>query len=273
MKIVETIAELRRRLAEEPRSVGFVPTMGAFHEGHLSLMRTSKRENARTVASLFVNPTQFGPNEDYRKYPRDLTRDAGLADSAGVDFLFAPNVGEIYPRDTSKIVVPEVTARWEGAHRPGHFDGVATVVAKLLNIVQPARAYFGWKDLQQCVVIGRMVEDLNLPVQLAFQDTYRESDGLAMSSRNVYLTPQERAIAPTIYAELTRCGNALKAGSNASAELRTSIETLTAAGFYVDYFALVDLETLEPVADLSRPSALIVAARLGTTRLIDNLRL
>ncbi|MEZ0326299.1 MAG: pantoate--beta-alanine ligase [Fimbriimonas sp.] len=258
---------------EHPANVttGFVPTMGAFHEGHLQLMRRAKEENDRCVVSLFVNPTQFGKNEDFSKYPRNLERDAELAESVGVDILFAPTPEEVYPRASSMIHVPEVTERWEGAHRPGHFDGVATVVCKLFNMVQPTTSYFGLKDLQQCMVVQRMSEDLNLPYALKFEPTVREPDGLAMSSRNAYLTEEQRAVAPMIYRQLTRCKDALVDGSLAATELSASEAALKNAGFAVDYFELVELPSMQPVPVWSSNSAIIVTARLGTTRLLDNI--
>jgi pantoate--beta-alanine ligase len=268
--IVKRLAEL-----EHPRdkTTGFVPTMGAFHEGHLNLMRKAKSENDRCVVSLFVNPTQFGKNEDFDKYPRDLERDAKLAESAGVDVLFAPNREEIYPREGSTIHVPEVTSRWEGAARPGHFDGVATVVCKLFNIVRPTTSYFGLKDLQQCMVIQRMTEDLNLPYQLKFEPTVREDDGLAMSSRNVYLSAENRAVAGLIYSELRRSRSRVLARETIEEVLDSARSTLTQSGFIVDYFALVDLPLMAPADSMRVNQALIVAAKLGSTRLIDNILL
>ena len=247
--------------------------MGAFHEGHLDLMRAARRETDRVVVSLFVNPTQFGQGEDFDRYPRNLDRDIALADEVGVDILFAPSTHEIYPRAATTIHVPEVTELWEGSVRPTHFAGVATVVCKLFNIVRPSIAYFGVKDLQQCLVIQRMVEDLNIPVIFSRQPTTRENDGLAMSSRNVYLSPENRAIAPMLYQQLTECRDKIKASSGlevSELHLLQSVEVLNANGFKVDYFELIDLETAHPTRSLSKGSALIVAARLGNTRLIDN---
>ncbi len=268
---MRSIAELKR---DHSVSLGFVPTMGAFHEGHLSLMRVAKSHHDVAAVSLFVNPTQFGQGEDFERYPRNLDRDAEMAESAGVDILFAPDVSQMYPRKTTEIQVSGVTERWEGGHRPGHFTGVATVVAKLFNIVQPTAAYFGQKDLQQCLVIQRMVADLNLPVELKFEETVRESDGLAMSSRNVYLSDSNRAIAPNLYQELKniRDGVLVKSASVDSL-LSSAINRLNAVGFTVDYLELVDLDTMAPIRDLEQDAAIIVAARLGSTRLIDNLRI
>jgi pantoate--beta-alanine ligase len=250
--------------------------MGAFHDGHLDLMRLARPECDTLVVSLFVNPTQFGPGEDFSRYPRDEERDLALAEEVGADVVFAPSVEEVYPRRTTTVSVREVTERWEGAIRPGHFDGVATVVCKLLNIVSPDFAVFGLKDLQQCAVIRRMVEDLNLRVALKFCPTRRESDGLAMSSRNTYLSREHREKAPLLYKELLRCATALKdAPQNPSAidsELSGSRLRLVSNGFSVDYFALVDTFTTLPLDVVQSPCSLITAVRLGTTRLIDNLQ-
>ncbi len=254
------------------RPVGFVPTMGAFHEGHLELMRTSVRENACTVVSLFVNPTQFAPHEDLDKYPRDESRDAELAHSVGVDVLFAPSVTTVYPRKTTEVRVSGVSERFEGALRPTHFAGVATVVLKLFNMVRPERAYFGLKDLQQCAVVRRMVEDLDVPVELRFLETVREPDGLAMSSRNVYLSPNERAQAPKLYEHLSGLARVLRANPDASvAKLAEGAAAqLSELGFDVQYLQLVDPQTMEPSAIFHPGCRWIVAARLGNIRLIDN---
>jgi pantoate--beta-alanine ligase len=270
LRIVSRLADLNLTASSR---VGFVPTMGAFHAGHLRLMERAKEDNDLCVVSLFVNPTQFGKNEDFDKYPRDLDRDAMLAEEVGVDYLFAPSVSDVYPRPSTTIRVPVVTEMWEGAQRPGHFDGVATVVCKLFNMVRPQTAYFGLKDLQQCIVIKRMTEDLNMAVLLKFEPTVREADGLAMSSRNVYLSGNERQVAPLIYQELRRCRAALNVGEDVASELRRSTESLGAAGFSVDYFALVDTETMHHIEKPVINAAIIAAAKLGSTRLIDNILL
>lgn len=248
--------------------------MGAFHEGHLSLIKTARRESDLVVVSLFVNPTQFGKGEDYTRYPRDLDRDASLAASAGADVLFAPTKEEMYPRETTVVRVPEVGELWEGAYRPGHFDGVATIVCKLFNIVRPHYAYFGQKDFQQCAVVRRMVEDLNLPVTLRFEETVRELDGLAMSSRNVYLSAEARATAPALYRELSRCRNYLLTHRMEPAEidhlLAESRVSLQEEGFSVDYFELVKADTLQRIRSQEHELAILTAARLDSTRLIDN---
>lgn len=254
--------------------VGFVPTMGAFHEGHLQLMRRAKEVCDVAVASLYVNPTQFGKGEDFANYPRDLMQDAELAKSAGVDILFAPSTEEIYPLDSMTTVkVSQVGELWEGEHRPGHFDGVATIVAKLFNIVRPDVAFFGRKDFQQCAVIKRLVADLNFNLDLYFEPTVRESDGLAMSSRNRYLSASERELAPRIFQTLMACRDQLRSGGSVASVLDSGASNLAESGFEVDYLAYVRDDTLEPLNSLVDESTLICAARLGNTRLIDNLAL
>lgn len=268
MRIAKTIADLR--LPRDKR-IGFVPTMGALHEGHLQLMRRSHEESDLSVISIFVNPLQFGPNEDFSRYPRDLDADAEMAQSAGVDVVFAPEVSEVYPnRESTTISVPEVTGRWEGEHRPGHFDGVATVVAKLFHIVQPQIAFFGRKDFQQCMVIRRMIEDLNMPVELSIEPTVREKDGLAMSSRNRYLSEKDRETAAQIYRILNLIREEVLKGSVVQSELEAGREILEHHGFDIDYLAYVDNASLAPLSELAKESTLIIAARLGKTRLIDN---
>jgi pantoate--beta-alanine ligase len=268
LKIVRTAAEIEHLDVR----TGLVPTMGAFHEGHLELMRTAKRETDRVVASLFVNPTQFGPGEDFSRYPRDEVRDADLAARAGVDLLFAPTVEEMVADGVTKVTVSGLGDRFEGAHRPGHFDGVATIVLKLFHIVRPEVAYFGKKDLQQCAVIDRMVCDLKFEVSLRFCETVRERDGLAMSSRNAYLSPEHRAQASFLYAELKRVrGELIVSKSLVEATLEESKGRLRAAGFLVDYLDLVNPRTFDKRNELVRPCTLIAAVTLGSTRLIDNL--
>jgi pantoate--beta-alanine ligase len=247
--------------------------MGAFHEGHLDLMRRARQGCDQVVVSLFVNPTQFGPSEDLTKYPRDVDRDKALAESVGVNVLFVPTVDEMYGRATAWVEIPEISQRWEGQFRPTHFKGVATVVAKLFNIVGPCDAFFGWKDLQQCAVIEQLVSALSFDINLEFCETVRESDGLAMSSRNAYLSPENRRIAPKIYENLDRARRETQNG-NAIADVKhDALTSLKEAGFLVDYLEFVSLQSLEPLADYAHNAAWITAAKLGTTRLIDNVRM
>ncbi|UPG88671.1 pantoate--beta-alanine ligase [Luteibacter aegosomaticola] len=255
--------------------VGFVPTMGNLHEGHHSLLKLARARADRVVASVFVNPTQFGPGEDFERYPRTLAQDqVGLAE-AGCDVLFAPEVATMYPFGAAgsvSIHVPGVTETLEGAHRPGHFDGVATVVSKLFHLVQPDFAVFGQKDFQQLKVIERMVRDLSLPVKIMSGPTLRDEDGLAKSSRNQYLTPAERQRAPQIYATLTQMRDLFRQGHNWQALEQAARARLERAGFVPDYVAIRRADDLaEPGQDEREGLVALVAARLGATRLIDNL--
>jgi pantoate--beta-alanine ligase len=267
LKIVRHIADLD---LDHTLKIGLVPTMGAFHEGHLHLMRKARSETKTVVVSLFVNPTQFAPGEDFDRYPRDEERDAALAEANGVDVLFAPTVEDVYPRRTTSVHVGGVATRWEGAHRPGHFDGVATVVCKLFNIVSPHVAYFGLKDFQQCAVIKQMVEDLDVPVKLSFEETIRESDGLALSSRNVYLNEELRPTAPELYRQLGLVKDEIHSGTPVDQAIEVARANLTALGFQVEYMAAVDPATLEPSSDVNVGLRVIAAAKLGPVRLIDN---
>lgn len=269
MIVVRTISDYRKNYPSG--SIGFVPTMGALHEGHLSLVRESKRENQTTVLSIFVNPTQFGPNEDLTKYPRPFERDTELAQQEGVDILFAPNVDEMYPEDPSTVHVPGVSEYFDGAARPGHFDGVATVVAKLFNIVRPTSAYFGQKDLQQCAVVQKLVNDLNFEIRLKICQTCREKSGLALSSRNQYLSNTEKIVASTIYATLLNAQQRLLRAEPFEGVQAWALSELKTAGFQPEYFELVNRNTMSPISVIDGCSSLIVAAKLGATRLIDNL--
>jgi pantoate--beta-alanine ligase len=269
LKIVRSISEFP---TDHNIGTGFVPTMGAIHEGHLSLIQRSKIENDRTVVSIFVNPTQFGPNEDFNKYPRPFEVDCELAKSAGADIIFAPEAAEMYGTNPSLIHVPLVSDLFDGKSRPGHFDGVATIVAKLFNIVSPKIAYFGEKDLQQCAVVKKLVSDFNFPINIIVCETLRESSGLAKSSRNIYLSESEIQIAPLIYATLCEAKTAILAARSSSEVQRESIDFLERKSFEVNYFELVDRLTMYPVIKPSSHASLIVAAKLGRTRLIDNIR-
>jgi pantoate--beta-alanine ligase len=257
------------------KSIGFVPTMGYFHEGHLALMRRARDENDFLVVSLFVNPTQFGPNEDYDRYPRDLERDRSLAEKEGVDLLFVPSVQEMYPPGyaTYVEVTGTLTSALCGARRPGHFRGVTTVVAKLFNIVKPHRAYFGEKDAQQLRVIRRMTEDLNFDVEIISIPTVREPDGLAMSSRNEYLSPEERQAALVLWRSLNLARSLVEVGERDAdriiAEMRKLIQSEPLAR--VDYIEIVDPKTLEKVQRIEGEVLVALAVFIGATRLIDNM--
>jgi len=272
-RVVRTRAELRDALASSPRPVGLVPTMGWLHEGHRALIRRSGAENATTVVSIFVNPRQFGDPADLEKYPRSEARDVALCTEEGVDLIFAPSVEEVYPPgfDTT-VKVGAVSEPLEGKARPGHFDGVATVVAKLLLALRPDAALFGEKDFQQLAVIRRMVADLALAVEVVGAPTVREPDGLALSSRNAYLGPDERRRAVALPDALKAARNALGSGTPVATVVRQAKQALVDAGFLrIDYFALVDAATLEPLDEPRGEMRLIAAAIIGTTRLIDNL--
>jgi len=277
MQVAKTVREVRAwmKLARaDGKTVGFVPTMGYFHEGHLSLMRRAKAECDLCVVSLFVNPTQFGPSEDFQRYPRDFARDAAMAESAGVDLLFAPEAEEMYPEGYQTYVdVLEVTRRLEGAARPGHFRGVATVCTKLFNIVQADRAYFGKKDYQQLKVIQRMVHDLNIPIEIVPCETVRESDGLAMSSRNVYLKPDERRAATVLYRALCAGRDAILAGERDGKKVKELVEKVIATEPLVkpEYVDVADAESLEPLTTLKGEVLISLAAHVGAARLIDNI--
>nr|MBO2501166.1 pantoate--beta-alanine ligase [Thermoanaerobacterales bacterium] len=273
---VTTIGELRDRLAEHRaagRTVGFVPTMGYLHEGHASLMRAAREHDDVVVVSVFVNPLQFGEGEDLDTYPRDLERDARVAAAEGVDLLFVPPVEEMYPEPVlTTVSVAKVSEPMEGAARPGHFDGVATVVAKLFNIVGPCRAYFGAKDFQQLAVVRRMVRDLSFPVEVVGCPTVRELDGLAMSSRNAYLTPEQREAAPVIYRALRAGAAAIAAGERDPQAVRELVAGIIEAEplAELDYVEVVDADSLATPETLQGNLRLLAAVRFGRARLIDN---
>ncbi len=278
MKIITTINEMRSFSESHRmrgRKLGFVPTMGFLHEGHLSLMRCARRENDIVVASIFVNPTQFGPNEDLDRYPRDAEGDRAKCEKAGVDALFMPQAAELYPdKPVVFVTVEGVSAVLEGALRPGHFRGVATIMAKLFNIIKPHRAYFGQKDFQQCVVIKRMAAGLDLDVVVAVLPTVRERDGLAMSSRNSYLNEAERRVAAAIWRALSEGERLFRAGQRDAALLQSAVRGVLGRepGLSVDYVELVDPDSLLPKAVVESRTVILVAVRLGRTRLIDNLQ-
>jgi pantoate--beta-alanine ligase len=272
VKTIRTVAALRAELAEAPRPVGLVPTMGYFHDGHLALMRAARAECATVVVSLFVNPAQFGPGEDLAAYPRDEQRDAALAAGEGVDLLFAPPVDEVYPPgfDTT-VAVGGLTEPLDGAARPGHFEGVTTVVTKLFNMARPDVAYFGQKDAQQALVIRKLVRDLDMPVRIEVCPTVREPDGLAMSSRNAYLTPEERERAGALSRALRAAEEAVRLGErDAAAVLAAARGELDAAGIEPEYLELRSTTDLTPAERVNGSTLLAVAARVGRARLIDN---
>ncbi|MCE5254250.1 MAG: pantoate--beta-alanine ligase [Actinomycetia bacterium] len=278
MPRLATVSEIRDALAPVHRrgaSVGLVPTMGALHEGHLSLIRAARETNDVVVVSIFVNPTQFGPNEDLERYPRDVEGDSRKCAETGADLIFSPSVEEMYPGPHSTWVEVEgLTAGLCGRSRPGHFRGVCTVLAKLFNICRPDRAYFGEKDAQQLAVVTRMVRNLDFPVQIVPCPTVREPDGLAMSSRNARLTPEERAQAPTLYRSLRAAQERIRAGERDAAALEEIIRSvLTEAPLAeIDYVEIVRADDLSPVAILTGDCLMAVAVKFGGTRLIDNLR-
>ena len=279
MEIVTSIAAIRehvRAWRREGQRIAFVPTMGNLHAGHMSLIEAARRHGDRFVASIFVNPMQFGPNEDFAHYPRTPTNDERMLAEAGCDVMFMPDVAEIYPNGagrSTRVEVPELSGILCGEFRPGHFDGVSTIVATLFHIVGPEVAVFGEKDYQQLTIIRKMVADLRIPVKIVGAPTVRDSDGLAMSSRNQYLNPQERGIAPTIYKTLQSAAQRLQAGERDFLDIeRFGIRALERAGFKPDYFAI------RQAADLSKPApdatelVVLTAARLGKARLIDNIQ-
>ncbi|MBL8560884.1 MAG: pantoate--beta-alanine ligase [Gemmobacter sp.] len=276
MQTLRTVAELRTRVRgwkQDGRQVGVVPTMGALHEGHLSLVRAAKRGCDRVIVTIFVNPTQFNNAEDLAKYPRTEEADAAMLAAEGVDILFAPAPEEVYPAGfATGVAVQGVTAPLEGALRPGHFEGVATVVAKLFGMTQANRAYFGQKDWQQLQVVKRMVADLNIAIEVVGCDTIREADGLAMSSRNVRLDALSRAQAPGLYKVMGKVAAAIKGGADVAAVLAQGREDLRQAGFTeVDYLDLRSAAMLEPMTTLDQPARLLAAAWIGGVRLIDNI--
>jgi len=268
------VAYHRSEIPPLPGSVGFVPTMGALHEGHASLIRTSVARGHQTVVSIYVNPTQFAPHEDFTKYPRTLEADLQTARKCGAQVVYVPSSDEIYERpDVSVSLSGSLSERWEASVRPTHFSGVATVVLKLLNIVRADEAFFGQKDLQQCQVIQTMIDLLFVNTKMVVCPTVREADGLAMSSRNRYLNEYERQIAPKLQQALANCQQNIKSGVAVGKALEIATDQLTNAAFKIDYFSMVGLPTMEPLLAVTNSigkSALITAAALGNTRLLDN---
>ncbi len=279
MDTVTTISAVReqvRRWRNEGRRVAFVPTMGNLHAGHMSLIEAARSHGDRFVSSIFVNPMQFGPNEDYAHYPRTPQQDERMLAEAGCNLMFMPDVAEIYPNGAeraTRVDVPSLSRVLDGEFRPGHFEGVSTIVATLLHIVEPDVAVFGEKDFQQLTIVRRMVADLCLPVEIVGAPTVRDSDGLAMSSRNQYLTPAERRVAPRIYQTLLAAANRLQAGDTEFASIeRTGVEALEKAGMKPDYFSIRRAQDLGAPNPEAKHLVVLTAARLGKARLIDNVQ-
>ncbi|HET9837580.1 MAG TPA: pantoate--beta-alanine ligase [Candidatus Angelobacter sp.] len=277
MLILTSAAEVTAVSKEAHRAgkrVGFVPTMGALHEGHLSLVRTARAQSDVVIASVFVNPKQFGPNEDFSRYPRDPERDSAMLAAEKADYLFLPSVEEMYPPgETTWVTVEGITDKLDGRSRPGHFRGVTTVVAKLFNIVQPDLAFFGQKDAAQVAIVSKMVRDLNFDLRIVVCPIVREPDGLAMSSRNAYLTPEQRKQATVLSRALMRVQSLVDRGEAGAARLLIAGTQVMVEepAVKLDYFEIVNRETLEPISDVSRGALVAVAAYVGSTRLIDNI--
>ena len=277
MEIIKSPIIMQQKIRElkKDKKIGFVPTMGALHDGHLTLVRKSKEENNITVVSIFVNPKQFGPNEDFASYPRTFESDKEKLEKEGVDFLFYPDVNDMYPEDysTSVEVTSDITKKLCGRKRPGHFKGVTTVVAKLFNIVLPDNAYFGLKDYQQYVIIKRMVKDLNFSINIVGVPIVRESDGLAMSSRNKYLSPDERKDAVLIYTSLLEAKKLIENGIKSAYIIKKEIENILVRSRFskIDYVEIVDPETLKSVNNISKSVLIAIACYFGKARLIDNM--
>ncbi len=277
MRVIKTVADFREARRQVAGSLGFVPTMGYLHDGHLSLVRAARAGNDCVAASIFVNPTQFGPNEDLSRYPRDLERDLAMLRAEGTDLVFAPGVEDMYPQGfaTHVDVTGPLTARLEGAARPGHFKGVATVVTKLFNIVQPTRAYFGQKDAQQALVIKKIVADLDMNLEVIVMPTVREEDGLAMSSRNVYLKAKEREAALVLSRSLALARDKWSRGEKDAERIREDMRKLIESEplAKIDYVSIADASTLEELETLDKLALISLAVRVGNTRLIDNILL
>ncbi|MCK4244490.1 MAG: pantoate--beta-alanine ligase [Candidatus Omnitrophica bacterium] len=276
MKVIKTIKKMQSLSHHEKElrgTIGLVPTMGYLHSGHISLVKRAKKDCDLIVVSIYVNPTQFGESEDYKRYPRDLERDGKLAKAAGTDILFVPSNKEIYPDGYHTYIrVEELSGKLCGISRPIHFRGVAIIVAKLFNIVKPTRAYFGWKDAQQLIIIKKMVEDLNMDVEVIGLPTVREKDGLAVSSRNEYLSKKERKIAPVLYQALQKVKRMVDSGENNSAKvLKEAEDIIIKVKIKIDYLKAVNLTDLKDVKKIEKNTLIAVAAWIGGTRLIDNI--
>lgn len=277
MRVIQKPFEMQREMLnikKSGKSIGFVPTMGALHEGHLSLVRRAKLENDVTVVSIFVNPKQFGPNEDFDRYPRNFERDKELLEKEGIDYIFYPSIEDMYPKGYETYVdLERLPNHLCGLSRPGHFRGVATVVAKLFNIVQPDRAYFGQKDYQQAKIIKRMVEDLNFPIEIVVMPIVREEDGLAMSSRNTYLSPEERKNASILYKSLQKAKDLILSGEKDVSKIKNEmVKMLSSIESRIDYVEIVEPETLEKIDRIPEKGSVVIALAvyIGNARLIDN---
>lgn len=274
MKIIKTISEVKKERRNLQGTVGLFPTLGYLHEGHLNLVRKSVLDNDFTISSIFVNPTQFGPSEDFDSYPRDFERDLAMLEEEGVEFVFMPSTQEMYPEGYDTWVdIENITRKLEGASRPTHFRGVTTVVAKLFNILEPTRAYFGQKDAQQLAVIKKMVKELNMNLEVITCPTVREPDGLAMSSRNTYLKPDERKAATVLYQSLKLAEKLYSEGERDAIKIRGEMTSLIQQqpAANIDYISIADNETLDEVDEITRPVLVSLAVKIGKPRLIDNL--
>ena len=274
MHIIRTIPDMKAFRKKTAGSVGFVPTMGYLHEGHLELVRTAKRENSCAVVSIYVNPTQFGPSEDFRQYPRDLDRDLAMLKSVNTDIVFIPADEEMYPKGyNSWVILKDITEKLEGESRPTHFQGVTTVCNKLFNIVEPHKAYFGQKDAQQALVISKMVAELNMNLKIVIAPTVRESDGLAMSSRNTYLVGDERPAATILYKSLMLASEMYDSGERDARKIRSAMTDLIDKEplARIDYISISDLQTLDELDRIEGKALVSLAVKLGKPRLIDNI--
>ncbi|MEA1959030.1 MAG: pantoate--beta-alanine ligase [Chloroflexota bacterium] len=273
MKVIETVEQLKAEIKKLSGPVGFVPTMGYLHEGHMTLVRHARTENLSVIVSIFVNPAQFGPQEDFSSYPRDTERDLALLEKEGANLIFMPTAEEMYPEGFgSWVEVNDITERLEGKIRPGHFKGVTTVVAKLFNIVEADRAYFGQKDVQQLAVIRKMVKDLNMNIDIVAVPTVREPDGLAMSSRNTYLSPEERKAATVLWKSLCLARGQWENGQRDAAQIREAMTAMIGNEPFanIDYVSIANAETLDEIEMIDRTALVSMAVRFGKTRLIDN---
>jgi len=271
---IQRMKEIIKDIKRDNKTIGFVPTMGCLHQGHLSLVREARRMSDYAIVSIFVNPKQFGPNEDYEKYPRNITKDAEILSQENVDYVFYPAVEEMYPENyRTYVIVEDLSDKLCGRSRPGHFKGVATIVLKLLNIIQPNFAFFGQKDAQQSIIIKKMIRDLNLDTEIIILPIVREPDGLAMSSRNLYLNPEERKAATVLFKSLQAANELIKDGEKKANKIIEKIKKIISNEplAKIDYVEIVDLENLNPLKSLDKTALIAIAVYIGETRLIDNI--